>query len=91
MDYSPPGSSVHGFSQAGVLEWVALFLLEGIIPTQGSNLCVLRWQAYSLPLSHLGSPLCRIHDEYLQMLEELPCERSIRLYNCITPMEETRI
>ena len=36
------------------------FLLQGIFPTQGSNLCLLRlphWQADSLPLHHLGSPL----------------------------------
>ena len=25
MDYSPPGSSVHGISQARMLEWVAIF------------------------------------------------------------------
>ena len=34
------------------------FLLQGIFPTQGSNsclLCLLHWQADSLPLSHLGS------------------------------------
>ena len=24
LDYSPPGSSVHGISQAGILEWVAI-------------------------------------------------------------------
>ena len=24
MDYSPPGSSVHGISQAKILEWVAI-------------------------------------------------------------------
>ena len=33
------------------------FLLQGIFPTQGSNLCLLRWQEDSLPLSHLGSPM----------------------------------
>ena len=32
------------------------FLLQGIFPTQGSNLHLLHWQADSLPLSHLGSP-----------------------------------
>ena len=32
------------------------FLLQGIFPTQGSNLCLLHWQADSIPLSHLGSP-----------------------------------
>ena len=34
MDSSPPGSSVHGISQARILEWVALDLLDpGIKPT----------------------------------------------------------
>ena len=48
MDHSPPGSSVHGVSQARILEQVALpparrlewgchALLQGIFPTQGSN------------------------------------------------------
>ena len=32
------------------------FLLQGIFPTQGLNLCLLRRQVDSLPLSHLGSP-----------------------------------
>ena len=34
---------------------------HGILPTQGSNLCLLcllHWQADSLPLHHLGSPNC---------------------------------
>ena len=33
------------------------FLLRGFYQTQGSNLCLLPWQADSLPLSHLGSPI----------------------------------
>ena len=36
-----------------------LFLIKGIFPTQGLNLCLLcllHWQADSLPLSHLESP-----------------------------------
>ena len=37
MDYSSPGSSVHRISQERILEWVAVFLLQGIFPTQGSN------------------------------------------------------
>ena len=35
MDYSPPGSSVHGFLQARVLEWVvslSIHLLTGCFP-----------------------------------------------------------
>ena len=46
------------------------FLLQGIFPTQGSNPRLLRllrlrhWQADSLPLSHLGSPLSTMHFPY---------------------------
>ena len=56
MDCSPPSSSVHGIFQARILEWVAVLLLQGIFLTQGLNLCLLHWQADSLPLSHWGSP-----------------------------------
>ena len=52
IDYSLPGSSVHGTSQAGILEWVAISFSRGIFLTQGSNLCLLHWQVDSLPLSH---------------------------------------
>ena len=37
MDCSPPGSSVHGISQARILKWGCHFLLQGIFPNQGSN------------------------------------------------------
>ena len=58
MDYSLPGSSVHGIFQARKVG--CHFLLQGIFPTQGSNrllLILLHWQADSLPLHHLGSRL----------------------------------
>ena len=32
---------------------------EGL-PTQGLNPCLLHWQAGSLPLSHRGSPACKV-------------------------------
>ena len=32
------------------------FLLQGIFPTQGSNLSLLRWRQKLYPLSHRGSP-----------------------------------
>ena len=44
------------------------FLLQGIFPTQGLNLqllCLLHWQADSLPLSHMGSPMPILHILYL--------------------------
>ena len=44
-------------------------LLQGIFPTQGSNLHLLHWQMDSLPLNHLGNPrfyhAC-VHAKWLQ-------------------------
>ena len=37
MDYSLPGSSVHGVLQVRILEWVAMPSLQGIFSTQGLN------------------------------------------------------
>ena len=37
LDCSPPGSSVYGILWARILEWVAIFLLQGIFATQGPN------------------------------------------------------
>ena len=59
MDYSPPGSSVHGISQARILECVATAFFSGSSRSfllQGSNPCLLHWQADSWPLSHQRSP-----------------------------------
>ena len=42
------------------------FLLQGIFPTQGSNLCLLHGQVASSPLSHLGSP-ARVSSELLNV------------------------
>ena len=55
MNCSPPGSSVHGILQAGILEWVAISS-RVIFPTQGPNPGLLhcRWIIYHL--SHRGSP-----------------------------------
>ena len=41
MDCSPPDSSVHGTSQARILEWVAIFY------SRVCFLCLLHWQADS--------------------------------------------
>ena len=35
------GSSVHWIFQARILEWVAIFLLQGIFPTQELSMCLL--------------------------------------------------
>ena len=61
MDCSPPGSSVHGDSPGKNTGVGSRALLQGIFPTQRSNLCLLLWQGNSLPLNHLGSPYMHIH------------------------------
>ena len=54
----------------------SLSLLQGILPTQGSNLSVLPWQVDSLPLSHQGSLLSHM----LLLLS-----RFSRVPLCVTP------
>ena len=56
MDCSLPDSSVHGISQARILEGGCHFLLQGDLPDPGMELASSAWQGDSLPLSHLGSP-----------------------------------
>ena len=55
MDHSPPGASVHGILSPGKNTGMSCHaLLQGIFLTQRSNpclLCLLHWQAGSLPLA----------------------------------------
>ena len=53
LDCSPPGSSVCGILQARILEWVAMPSSQGSSQPRNRTLCLLcllRWQAGSLPL-----------------------------------------
>ena len=54
-DCSLPVSSVHGISQARILEWVVIPLLQGIFLTQGSNLGLLHCKQILYHLSHQRS------------------------------------
>ena len=59
VDCSPPGSSVHGHSPGKNTRVGCHFLLQEIFLIQGSNshlLCLLHWQAGSLPLGPPGKP-----------------------------------
>ena len=59
VDCSLPGSSVREILQARILEWLP-FLSPGDIPDPGiepESPESPHWQADSLPLSHLGSPI----------------------------------
>ena len=64
MDYSPPGSSVHGIVQVRILEWVAMPSSRGSSrPRDQTHVCLhilhCRWLLYSL--SSLGYPSLSIH------------------------------
>ena len=69
VDYNPPGSSVHEILQVRLLEWVAISL---IFLTQGLNLsllCLLHWQADSLPLQVGSLPLFKHIYKYYSLLQ----------------------
>ena len=59
MDCNPLGSSAHRIFQARILEWVAIFysMVSSRPKDQTCVFCLLHWQAGSLPLHHMGSPL----------------------------------
>ena len=54
VDCSPPGSSVHGISQARILEWGAI--IQVIFPTQGLNPGLLHYRQIPFCLSQQRSP-----------------------------------
>ena len=65
MDFSPPGSSVHGDSPGKNTRVGCHALFQGIFPTQGSNLsllCLLHWPAGSLPLAPPCCPASPVKD-----------------------------
>ena len=87
MDYSPPGSSVHGILLAKILEWVAISFSRGSSPPRdrtGSPAL----QADSLPSEPPGKPLARResrnkhsdHSTYKTIfyLEEIHCHWAYR-------------
>ena len=55
MDCSLPGSSVHGDSLAGIMEWVAI-PFTGDLPDTGSNSGLLHYKWIPCHLSHQGRP-----------------------------------
>ena len=62
-DYSPPGSSVHRFLQARILEWVAMpSSRESSRPRDWTCklLCLLHWQGGSLPRAPPGKLACTL-------------------------------
>ena len=69
MDRSLPGSSVHGILQARIRGVSCHTLLQGIFPTQRSNLhlfCLLHPQAASIPLVPSGKPSLQNRPQFCQ-------------------------
>ena len=65
MDYSPPGSSIHGIFQAGVLEWVAISFSRGSARPRDRT-CPARIAGQTLyHLSHQGIPVDHEHGNKL--------------------------
>jgi len=56
MDFSPPGSFVHGILEAIILEWVAIPFSRGLPGIKPSCLMSPAWQTGSLPLEPPGKP-----------------------------------
>ena len=56
MDYSPPGSSIHGIFPGKNTGVGSHSLLQGILPTQGSNPGLLHCKQILYHLSPQGSP-----------------------------------
>ena len=67
------------------------FFLQGIFPTQGSNPCLLyllHWQAGSLPLCHLGSPVVTM---ICSALSPYPFKGNTHLHTCNLHQRELEI
>ena len=61
MEYSLPGSSVHGILQARILVWIAIsFSRESSWPRDWAQVPCVFWQVDSLPLAPPGK-LAKIH------------------------------
>ena len=59
MDYSLPGSSIHGILQVRILEWVAMPFSRGSSQPRDQthvSYVYLHWQVCSLPLEPPGKP-----------------------------------
>ena len=68
MDYSPPDSTVHGVSQARIVQWVAISSSRESFPG-AIKPSFPALQADSLPLSHQGRPLVSVYN--IQLLRVL--------------------
>ena len=71
MDYSPPGSTVHGDSPGKNTGMGCHALLQGIFPTQESNPDLPHCRQIFYCLSHQGSPYRYIYITYFLSIHQL--------------------
>ena len=77
MDCSPPSSSVHEDSPGKNIGGGCHALLQGISPTQGSNLGILHFRRILYRLSHHGSPLiAMLPGIYFMVFTRYPTSRT---------------
>ena len=72
IDYSPPGSSVHGILQPIILKWVAIPFSRG--STQGQNPGLLHYRQILYRMSHQGSPNIQSHLSFNLDFKSKICE-----------------
>ena len=77
LDGSLPGSFVHGIFPGKSTGVSCHFLLQGIFLIQGSNLCLLNWQADYPPLCHLGAhfSITLFKIEIMEIISCQPCAK----------------
>ena len=80
LDCSQPGSSVHGISQARILEWVAVSFSRGSSQPRW-NQCLLHGQADSLPLSHQERLIQHIWHHFIYWFTERTLDKSQEITN----------
>ena len=101
MDYSPPGSSVHGIPQARILEEVALpsSRLSPWPRDQSRASCLLHWQVGSLPLAPPGKTSIYVSSSVqsfsrVQLIATpwiTPCQASLSITNSRSSLRLTSI
>ena len=75
---SPPGSSVHGISQARILEWLP-FPSPGDLPNPRTEPTSPALQADSLLLSHQGSPRRGFLKRMIMGSNEITCVKLLQI------------
>ena len=94
MYCSPPGSSVHGISQARILEWDAMPSSWGLFLTQGCNLHLLglpHWLVGSFTTKFVPFTKLIILEPIYICNPSLKCKKLSRLLSCkVRELEKAR-